>query len=445
MLERIDYHSSFNIPETLMVVCYYCYYSNTSKLPCFAFYKNQTNVFVNENALCTGGPVFPIPVPRSLPWLGPVTQCFNKTIYTAHIYGTSSCNVTKLSPSSFESICLDPLKRKHRYKCSKSPTFIPSSLHWNFLPGVPDFKAYKQMVLYLVLLSLVCFSTLLCNLLILFLLIKSEKLRHAKTTLYAGHMMTIDLIISIFLIPFYFLLIFNNNYYIFKGERIISETKHLQMEKWYDQMHFFFLTISFVNIAAMGLERCIAVILPFWHMRRVTFSFTKRTLPLIWMYTIILTLIKNFLMSNVYFHFTMGFALPAATMFISYALMIARIHGMKGMNSALDARFHSQKQKQERAVTINLLILAIVFAISWLPYFILYFISASKKVIILLEDIEVRTGMRWAILATYFHCFLDGLLYILPRPNFRKEIKSMRNTHQAAINNRTLTFTSTSI
>ena len=180
-------------------------------------------------------------------------------------------------------------------------------------------------------------------------------------------------------------------------------------------------------------------------MRRVTFSFTKRTLPLIWMYTIILTLIKNFLMSNVYFHFTMGFALPAATMFISYALMIARIHGIKGMNSALDVRFHSQKQKQERAVTINLLILAIVFAISWLPYFILYFISASKKVIILLEDIEVRTGMRWAILATYFHCFLDGLLYILPRPNFRKEIKSMRNTHQAAINNRTLTFTSTSI
>ena len=193
----------------------------------------------------------------------------------------------------------------------------------------------------------------------------------------------------------------------------------------------------------MVLERCIAVILPFWHMRRVTFSFIKRTLPLIWMYTIILT--QNSLMSNAYFHFTMRFALSAATMFISYALMIARIHGIKGMNSALDARFHSQKQKQERAVTINLLILAIVFAISWLPYFILYFISASKKVIILLEDIEVRTGMRWAILATYFHCFLDGLLYILPRPNFRKEIKSMRNTHQAAINNRTLTFTSTSI
>ena len=86
------------------------------------------------------------------------------------------------------------------------------------------------MVLYLVLLSLVCFSTLLCNLLILFLLTKSENLRHAKTTLYSGHMMTIDLIISIFLIPIYSLLIFNNNYYILKGERIISEYKHLQME-----------------------------------------------------------------------------------------------------------------------------------------------------------------------------------------------------------------------
>lgn len=369
------------------------------------------NEMTQESALCTGGLTLPIPLPNKS-WEGPYSKCVDINLTTVP-KAASRCNLNSVTKSDFEAQCLDPLGRGHGYKC------VPFSGRWLFYPDDPDFPSYTVFIVYVVFCVLCCVLTVVLNLLNIILFMKSKKLQSCKTLVHACHMTFIDLLIGTVQLPLYIVLVFHSNEYSLKGNDIISYQKVKVIDEWYSRLDLLLLAASFMNLALLSIERCVAVIKPFWHMSKLTLRKLLLSVPAVWMYSLAVFFVYYYTVNKSFlFSFFAGFLFPTLIMttcymFIIYKMKItSKIEGSKTKNS---------KRNIENKVTRNLIVLIALFLLSWLPYFITMLLH-RHKFYRHYDSVVVKSAIRWTKLLSYCHCFFDPILYAFSRPDIRKEL-----------------------
>ena len=235
-----------SLPSIFKIYCIYCFYNTTDKFQCQIGYVDKaTELFKFEYGFCEGGPPLPFPSPNGL-WYGPFQRC----LASGNPHGLSTlCNTTLVSRTSLNTNCLGPLGRKHSYQCK------PKEVKWMFHPKCPcpedaDFPNYSIMELHTALGGICCALTLILNLVVSFVFLRSRSLRSSLTIVYAAHMTIIDLLIGFSVLPLYLLQVYSYNHYTFTGEKITSDETFKTISSWVDSLDLIFLVSSFTNLAA---------------------------------------------------------------------------------------------------------------------------------------------------------------------------------------------------
>ncbi|XP_057313562.1 somatostatin receptor type 2-like [Hydractinia symbiolongicarpus] len=407
------------LPTYFYIRCILCHQTNFDQFYCLTFqFDKHVNKLTQEEALCTGGLSLPIPLPENKSWEGPYSQCIPAKL-NATPKATSRCIPKDITKSSLNTNCSDPLDRSHKYSC------VPSSGRWLFYPDTADFSSYTVLILFVALCITCCFFTVILNMLNIFICIKSKDLRTSKTIVYAFHMAVIDLLIGTVQIPLYIATVYNSNYRSFKGEYTMSQHTAKLVNTWFNRLDLLFLVASFTNLAFMSIERCVVVVKPFWHMRAITVTKVILSIPAIWAYTLTVFFLYYYALDEEYlFSLLSGFAVPTFLIVISYTVVIATMRTSRN-KVGRDGQVQDLKRKTEQKVTTKLILLIVLFLLSWIPYLVLTFVYVDKIRSSHIDSVLIKSKLRWVKLLSYCHCFYDPILYSLSRPNIQREFRSV--------------------
>ena len=399
------------VPSSFHIFCFYCFYNNTNKFSCQIGYNNvATNKFQYQNAICDKGPMLPFNI-SSVLWNGPFKECIPRK----RLRGTSICNLTSITHNTISTICIGPHRRTHPYRC------IPQTLKWFFYPNESDFANYPVMLSFTALGVIFSALTVVLNIIITFVLLKSKLLRTSNTVVYATHMAVIDLLIGAITVPMFLLVIYSYNQYKMKGKIVFSNETIVTLDIWLSRMDLIFLLAAFTNLAFMSIERCIVVVKPFWYMVNVTLKTVLLTVPGIWLYVLSIFFIYYYLLNNAIFSFFMGFVVPTVIMVVSSGTIIYEIKKVHLEEENVNVA--ARKRERERKVALKLLLLLIIFLCCWIPYFFVKVHYEKKLTAPNVNNILLWSMFRWTKLVSYCHCFIDSVLYAFARPRFRTEMK----------------------
>ena len=411
------------IPTTFKLGCEVClqnmsYYS----FSCLAYARLENGInWQGGMAQCALSPIVRV---------GP---CPSPTFNRSRLQ-SSWCNRTAITPTTLDLTCRAGNGWPHNYSCASPGSPWPYYVSTTITPA--HFESKEVLVFWLVLAVLTSILTILLNSATILVFIRSKKLSNSKTIIFAIHMAIMDILAGCVLLPMYTYLTYTYNVFRFDYVRITSERSYHEINTWWDRLDFLFLVAGFTNLAFMSCERCIVVLRPFWHMTRVTFKALILLMPLIWIYALVIYFISRYAMEQgktLPFRFAFGFAVPTLTIIICYFLIIRAVRRASKQVASENEQVSASQKRAETKVTMNLLILKFTFLICWLPYFVLNFLWDAKK------TKEIADAVRWAKLFSYFHAFLDPILYIFAKPNIREEIAiALSCKKKAAVGNSTL-------
>lgn len=418
------FHPSL-LPNVLQTVCAYCIFENTGKYPCLTSYKMvHTDEFRQESAQC-------------VPSTG-ISYRFNNTCGSdLRPRRISNCTISRITKTTLNVSCIDIRKKTHRYNCE---SYL--SQRWKFYPQSPEFPTYWNFMMFMICFCLFCVLTVALNSFSMFVIFKSKEMRESKSIIFAAHMVLIDFFIGIVLMPLTITSELAANELAFKGKPFVPYEISQIIYIWYSRLDLCFLMATFINFALMSIERCVVVLKPLWHFRYVTYKKICFSVPLVWLYTGAVAFIFYYTGGHhMLINISLGFAFPTLVMIVSYVCIIANVL-FRSSKIAEDKVTTERKRKIEQTVAKKLVFLLLVFLTFWLPYFILLTIH-QHKMHSLSQDVIL--GLHWTRLFSYGHCVFDPVLYMLARPNVRKEIKSIfkSNKNQTPRSARGMTITST--
>ena len=398
-------HKSF-IPKLIKITFQICQNPKTYKYYSTVWY----NYIVSQNASCTfhSQNIFPR------------ASCMSTALM---------CNIDSTDINTINGKCSNAVNQTTLYQCKIEKN------HWLFYQGFPDFHSYAMLWLYLAFVVVLIVLAVGLNGTVLFLCFKSQVLRNTKGVISAAHMVFVDLLIGVLLLPIYFVLVLVGNHYLFTGKLLQSTQNHLVLNKAYGYLHIIFLSLSISNITMITVERCIAVVMAFWYLRASKIKRTLLTVPAVWFYcgfTVLVAFILRQSNNSKWVTFSMVFIIPSIVLMFSYTTILVSMR-RKSNNRKKESQNGKDtiKKSIEFKLLLKLLILIIAFDFCWIPYYVYYLKIYDNRAY--MRDISVRTGGRYAILLSYFHATFDAILYSLTKSVFRKEVNRMWKNHQPSL------------
>ena len=288
-------HKSF-IPKLIKITFQICQNPKTYKYYSTVWY----NYIVSQNASCTfhSQNIFPR------------ASCMSIALM---------CNIDSTDINTINGKCSNAVNQTTLYQCKIEKN------HWLFYQGFPDFHSYAMLWLYLAFVVVLIVLAVGLNGTVLFLCFKSQVLRNTKGVISAAHMVFVDLLIGVLLLPIYFVLVLVGNHYLFTGKLLQSTQNHLVLNKAYGYLHIIFLSLSISNITMITVERCIAVVMAFWYLRASKIKRTLLTIPPVWLYCGFLVLVSFILRrskNSKWVTFSMVFIIPSIVLMFSYTAKV---------------------------------------------------------------------------------------------------------------------------
>lgn len=186
---------------------------------------------------------------------------------------------------------------------------------------------------------------------------------------------------------------------------------------------------SIVTIAAMMVDRYIAVSRPFKYKVIVTEKRARISLVLIWAFSTHFALMPCLGWQTAGFQvylYGLGILTPTAFMLFSYAglLKILKEKTRSLMNSdARTASFAKKAMEREKKISTTVFIMLIVFLVAWCPFvvtdFILVFCPSCR------DSETVRLSRDITLVLGFFSSGINPILYAWRVPNFRKGFLSL--------------------
>ena len=182
---------------------------------------------------------------------------------------------------------------------------------------------------------------------------------------------------------------------------------------------------SILNIAALMVDRYLAVSKPFKYRSIVTSQRVRWTLVLIWFYSIHFSLLPVFGWRTKGFQiylYTLGVLLPTAIMLVCYygllRILRAKTKTLKNSSDHKESAYMKRIIARERRISTTVLIMLLVFLFAWCPFVIVDFILVFRP--------DCRTGksLRLARDTTltlgFFSSGVNPVLYAWRVPNFNR-------------------------
>ncbi|XP_032232108.1 5-hydroxytryptamine receptor 1A [Nematostella vectensis] len=181
---------------------------------------------------------------------------------------------------------------------------------------------------------------------------------------------------------------------------------------------------SIVTIAAMMIDRYIAVSRPFEYKILVTSRRVRIALLLMWLFSLHFSLMPVLGWTTSFFQvylYGLGILVPTAIMLLSYygLLRILREKTKNLRNSSAREATHSKKSiAREKRISTTVFIMLLVFLIAWCPFvtvdFILVFCLECR------DSSTIRIARDVTLVLGFSSSGVNPLLYAWRVPNFRK-------------------------
>ncbi|XP_012559842.1 melanocyte-stimulating hormone receptor [Hydra vulgaris] len=322
-----------------------------------------------------------------------------------YIYGFCEANI--ISKSSVTLKCLTT----NRLSLDSFSTTCSSDIGlWSFYQD-PIFSTYGIYVIYMILGSFIIILALLTNLVIIFSVATSKLIKSPNAVVYAVHMALLDLSLALSAQPMYLFLNTVSQENWFHGYFIVSEKMYNSISDWYNHIDFVLINAQFANLAVLGVERCVAIVKPFWYLENVSYKKCILSLGLVWIYTVIMFFIRFYTVENemiIYVIISLAYGVPTLIMLSTYAVIIYDVRKSQ-------KRTNSHKN-QQLIVTVKLAKLMILFFICWIPFFLCFILEMKTT------TNDVIVAMKWTKLLSYCHSFFNPIIYSFSHSEIKKEI-----------------------
>ncbi|XP_065672590.1 histamine H2 receptor-like [Hydra vulgaris] len=332
-----------------------------------------------------------------------VSSCLENKNY---IYGF--CEANSISKSSATLKCLTTNRLSlDSFTAKCSPLDIDS---WSFYQDA-IFSTYGIYVIYMILGSLIIIITLLTNFVIIFSVATSKLFKSPNAVVYAVHMALLDLSLALSAQPMHLSLNIISQENWFHGYFIVSEKIYNSISNWYEHIDFVLINAQFANLAVLAVERCVAIVKPFWYLENVTYKKCIWSLGLVWVYTVSIFFVRFYTIENemiIYIIISLAYGVPTLIMLSTYAIIIYDVRKSQ-------KRTNSQRN-QQLIVTIKLAKLMVLFFICWIPFFVCFILemkTTTKNVIVV---------MKWTKLLSYCHSFFNPIIYSFSHSEIKKEV-----------------------
>ncbi|XP_065672570.1 melanocyte-stimulating hormone receptor-like isoform X2 [Hydra vulgaris] len=197
----------------------------------------------------------------------------------------------------------------------------------------------------------------------------------------------------------------------FHGYYIVSEKMYNSISDWYNHIDFVLINAQFANLAVLGVERCVAIVKPFWYLENVSYKKCIFSLGFVWIYTVIMFFIRFYTVENemiIYVTISLAYGIPTLIMLSTYAIIIYDVRKSQ-------KRTNSHKN-QQLTVTVKLAKLIVLFFICWIPFFVCFILEMKTT------TNDVIIAMKWAKLLSYCHSFFNPIIYSFSHSEIKKEV-----------------------
>lgn len=265
--------------------------------------------------------------------------------------------------------------------------------------------------------------------LVVFISVYRKRSLRARASLFVLNLMACDFFSAFFAIPFEVIYIMGKEEWL------------LGVGGYYFTMGNFvcFLTMSFLNITAVTLERYVAVRYPFKYQRWVTPKKIITVIVVIWLYSLLLSVLLSFTLDpneydfiipdQYYYPFlSIHVLIPIVIVAFAYIkLLTIAILQSKRINAACNGTKNNQasshsvfRQNMKAAKTVGLFFVALVCV--WLPFCVIEFLKFSD-----MNFCSWDMADTLSLCVTYTNGALNVFIYWWSDVEFRRSVRKMMN------------------